>query len=38
MSIIKTQFICHVTNLAYANTFVAHLNQNLWFRDRRAEL
>ena len=29
-SIIRTHFICQVTNLAYANTFVANLNQNLW--------
>ena len=30
MSIIGTHFICQVTKLAYANTFVANLNQNLW--------
>ena len=30
ISIIRTHFICQVTNLAYANTFVANLNQKLW--------
>ena len=30
ISIIITHFICPVTNLADANTFVANLNQNLW--------
>ena len=34
ISIIRTHFLCQVTNLAYANTFVANLDQNLWFRDR----
>ena len=38
LSIIRTHFICQVTNLAYANIFVANLNQNLWFRDRCCEL
>ena len=28
-SIIRTHFICPVTNLAYANTFVTNLNTNL---------
>ena len=30
MSIIRTHFICQVTNLAYVNTCVANLNQNVW--------
>ena len=30
ISIIRTHFICQVTNLAYANTLVAYLNPNLW--------
>ena len=30
MSIIRTHFIYQVTNLAYTNTFVANLNQNVW--------
>ena len=30
ISIIRTHFICQVINLAYANTFVANLNQNVW--------
>ena len=30
MLIIRIYFICQVTNLAYANTFVANLNQNVW--------
>ena len=30
ISIIRTHCICQVTNLAYANTFVANLNQNVW--------
>ena len=38
ISIIRTHCMCQVTNLAYANTFVANLNQNLWFRDRCCEL
>ena len=38
MSIIRTHFVYQVTNLAYANTFVYNLNQNLWFRDRCCEL
>ena len=38
ISIIRTHFICQVTNIAYANTFVANLNQNVWLRDRCWEL
>ena len=30
MSITRTHFICHVTNLAYVNTCVANLSQNIW--------
>ena len=30
ISIIRTHFICQVTNLAYANTFVANINQHVW--------
>ena len=33
-SIIRTHFICLVTNLAYANTFVTNLNTNLSQRQR----
>ena len=30
MSIIRSHLICQATNIAYANTCVANLNQNLW--------